>query len=51
MRVIAEPADILHRIAGRLPGAEGRAGDIHGISPAVDGGDADIGRTGGGEEF
>ena len=51
MRILAKPADVLHRIAGRLPGPEGRACDIDGIGPAVDGGDADIGRTGGGEEF
>jgi hypothetical protein len=51
VRVLAEPADVLHRVAGRLPGPEGRAGDIDGIGPAVDGGNADIGRTGRGEEF
>ena len=51
MCVVAQPADVLHRISGRLPGPEGRTGDIDGIGPAVDGGHADIGRTGGSEEF
>ena len=51
MRVIAQPADIRHGIAGRLPRPEGRAGDVHGIGPAVDSRDADVRRPGGGEEF
>ena len=51
MRIIAQPADIRHRIPCRLPRAEGRTGDIDGIGPAVNGRDADIRRPGGREEF
>ena len=42
MGVGAEPADVLHRVAGRLAGTESRAGDIYGIGTAVNGCDADI---------
>ena len=51
MRILAQPADVLHGIAGRLPRPEGGAGDINGIGTAVNGRDADIRRPGGGEEF
>ena len=51
VRMIAKPADVLHRIAGRLPRPEGGPGDIDGIGPAVDGCDADVRRPGGSQEF
>ena len=46
MRIVAETADVLHGIPGRLPCPEGRAGDIDGIGTAVDGCHADFCRTG-----
>ncbi len=51
MRIVAETADVLHRIPGRLPRPEGRAGDIDGIGTAVDGCHADFCRTGGREKL
>ncbi len=55
---IAGPAFGARQAAGnpvadirRLPRPEGRAGDIHGIGPAVDCRDADVRRPGGSEEF
>ena len=38
----AQTGDVVHRVACRLPCAEGGAGDIDGIGTAVDGCDADI---------
>ncbi len=43
--------DVLHRIAGADPGAEGRPADIHRIGAVPDRLDADVGILGGGEEF
>ena len=51
VRIVAQPADVPDGVPRRLPRAEGRAGDIHGIGPAVDGRDADVRRPGGSEEF
>ena len=51
VRIGAQFPDVLHRIPRRLARPEGRAGDIHGIGAAVDGGPADFRRAGGGEEF
>ena len=51
VRIAAQPADVRYGVPRRLPRPEGRAGDIHGIGPAVDGRDADVRRPGGSEEF
>jgi hypothetical protein len=43
--------DVLHRIAGAVARAEGRAADIHRIGAVLDRLDADLGIFGGGEQF
>jgi hypothetical protein len=51
MGVLAQPGDIFHGIAGRLPGPEGRAGNINGIGPAVNGCKADVYVSGWSQQF
>ena len=38
----AQLPDILYAVSGCLPGAKGRAGNVHGIGPAVNGRDANL---------
>ena len=38
----AQRPDVLHAVSGRLPGPERRAGNVHGIRPAVYGRDANL---------
>ena len=40
--ILTEFGNIFHGIAGRLPGPEGRTGNINGIGPAVNGCEADV---------
>ena len=51
MGVGTQAGDVLHGIAGGLTGPERRAGDVHGIGPAVDGRDADFRRPGRSQQF
>ena len=51
MRVVAEPVDVVERIAGSLSGAEGGAADVHGVGAVVDGGNAGIGVAGRRKKF
>jgi hypothetical protein len=51
MRFAAQAFDVLHRVARRGPGTETRAADVDRIGAMVEGGNANIGIPGGGEEF
>ena len=51
VRMLHQPLDVGHRVAGRGPRAEGRAADVDRVRAVVDRLDADVGVASGGEQF
>ena len=51
VRVVAEPRDVVERIARRLTGAEGGTSDVDGVRAVLDRGDARVGVARRGEKF
>ena len=51
VRMLDEPCDVGHAVAGLFARAERRAADVDGVGAVVDGLDADVGIAGRGEQF